>query len=115
MDVEKENNDKRKGEHMTRCKITVLKRTINEEFVSEYTNGKTELCPTNTDDQEFISIDGAKPEGFCDFAWIDIYKYVFCLLFGGKFDKWMTPRGTVIACCTDGARPVFFKIERIDV
>jgi len=99
---------------MAKCKITVLKRIINEDYAKEYTKGKIELCPKNIEGQEYISIDGAKPEGFCNFAWIDIYKYVFALLFKGNFDMWMRDSGTVITCCTDGIRPVFYKIERIE-
>ena len=29
---------------MVRCKITVLRRTINEDFAMKYTKGKGELC-----------------------------------------------------------------------
>ena len=68
----------------------------------------------NIEGQEYISIDGKKPENFCEFAWIDIYKYIFTLLFKGNFDIWMKDSETVIACCTDGIRPVFYKIERIE-
>ena len=28
---------------------------------------------------------------------------------------WMKEENTMIACCSDGTRPVIFKIERIDV
>jgi uncharacterized repeat protein (TIGR04076 family) len=28
--------------------------------------------------------------------------------------KWMRDRNTMIACCSDGIRPVVFKIEKID-
>jgi uncharacterized repeat protein (TIGR04076 family) len=99
---------------MAKCKITVLKRSINEDFAKVYTKEKVELCPINTEGQEYISIDGEKPENFCSFAWRDIYKYVFTLLFDGNFGMWMKDSGSVIACCTDGIRPVFYKIERIE-
>lgn len=99
---------------MAKCKITVLRRTINRDFALKYTKGKVDLCPRNAEDQEYISTDGAKPENFCDFAWFSIYKYIFTLLFKGSFDMWMKDSETVIACCTDGIRPVFYKIERIE-
>lgn len=92
----------------------MLRRTINKDFAREYTKEKIELCPKNAEGQVFISLDGAKPENFCDFAWIDINKYVFALLFRGNFDMWMKDSNTVITCCTDGIRPVFYKIERIE-
>ena len=99
---------------MARIKITVLRRTINEDFARKYSKHKLELCPKNSEEQEYISIDGAKPENFCDYAWIDIYKYVFSLTFKGNFDRWMRDSNTVITCCTDGFRPVVFKVERIE-
>ena len=98
---------------MIKCKITVLKRTINEDFAKQYSKDKTEPCPNNSEGQVYFSINGAKPDGFCEFAWRDIYKYVFTLLFKGDFGEWMKDPNTVIACCTDGIRPVFYKIERI--
>jgi uncharacterized repeat protein (TIGR04076 family) len=33
---------------------------------------------------------------------------------GGNFDPWVKEKGTAIACCTDGYRPVVFKIEAIE-
>lgn len=98
---------------MVICKITVLRRTINEDFANEYTKEKSELCPKTSEDQVFFSIDGAKPDDFCEFAWIDIYKYIFALTFKGNFNEWMIEPNIVITCCTDGIRPVFYKIERI--
>ena len=57
---------------------------------------------------------GDKPENFCDWAWHDIYKIVITLVSKGNFDIWMKEKGTAISCCTDGIRPVVFKLERID-
>lgn len=28
---------------------------------------------------------------------------------------WMKEENTMIACCSDGTRPVIFKIERVDL
>ena len=99
---------------MEKIKITVLRRSINEDFAREYTKDKIELCSKNSEGQVYISVDGAKPKNFCDYAWIDIYKYVFALLFKGNFDRWMRDSNTIITCCTDGIRPVFYKIERME-
>ncbi|RJS89401.1 TIGR04076 family protein [Candidatus Bathyarchaeota archaeon] len=52
------------------------------------------------------------PEGFCSWAWDDISKVVNVLRFGGNF-PWFEEEGISINCCTDGLRPVIFKIERI--
>jgi uncharacterized repeat protein (TIGR04076 family) len=60
-----------------------------------------------TDGQEFVlESPWVAPEGFCQWAWADIRTYIL-LVWEGKFDHF-------IACCTDGLRPVFFKIERIE-
>ena len=46
----------------------------------------------------------------CSWAWHDIFKEVMHLGLGGRF--FVEPGNVIFACCTDGMRPVFFKIER---
>ncbi len=88
-----------------KCKITVLKRTLNDEWNKEFRGGSVKLCSKFKDNQEFtIESPWRKPEGFCDWAWADIRTYIH-LVDAGKWD-------TSICCCTDGFRPVFFKVER---
>lgn len=75
-------------------------------------------CPAFSQGQEFIA-EFEKPEGFCDWAWNDIHKFVTTLLSGGNFSEgyfkgWMKDDEIMLACCTDAIRPVTFKIERID-
>jgi uncharacterized repeat protein (TIGR04076 family) len=72
-----------------------------------------EECSRFNIGQEFIvGEDGEMPEGFCSWAWNDIYKVVTALRFGGNF-PWMKTEGTSISCCTDGLRPVIFELRRI--
>ena len=98
-----------------KVRITVLRVSFNEDFVAEYTEEYQgqgwQPCSRLREGQEFIS-DGWMPVGFCDYAWPDIHKYVLVLARGG--DMLGVRRGTYITCCTDGFRPVFFKLERID-
>jgi uncharacterized repeat protein (TIGR04076 family) len=102
----------------SRVKITVLKR-VNPSVIFDGevpnvpgTDKKFEVCTAFHDDQEFIvEADGNQPEGFCGWAWRDVYKYLAVLQFGG--DVPWTEEGTMITCCTDGIRPVSFKMERI--
>ncbi len=48
-------------------------------------------------------------------AWDAISRYIYTGLQGGSIMKdWMKEENTMIACCSDGTRPVIFKIERID-
>ena len=52
------------------------------------------------------------PEGFSDWAWTDIHKYVAILARGGNMIG--VKPGMFVTNCTDGFRPVFYKLERIE-
>ena len=52
------------------------------------------------------------PDGFCLWAWRDIYKDLSILYFGGEFPR--PERGCAYVSCTDGRKPVVFKLERIE-
>jgi uncharacterized repeat protein (TIGR04076 family) len=102
---------------MSTCKITVVKRTINRDLAAEYlspTRTSFDRCQVYQDGQEFI-IEGfpLQPEGFCDWAWADIHRDVVAIMFGGSY-PWIKQPGTTLTCCTDGLRPVIFKVERIE-
>lgn len=102
---------------MIKCKITVLKVMLNKEIADEYCEPASIPCPVFKEGQEFIYEaygEGNKPEGFCENAWNDIYKYVMALSTKGNYTGWMKQDGTNIVCCTDGTRPVVFKLQRIE-
>ena len=102
---------------MAKIKITVLRKMFNQDFANEYCKDDTGPCELFAEGQEFIYDpfgDGKKPENFCDHAWVDIYTLVFTLSSNGSFPTWMKKENSAIGCCTDGIRPVVFKIERID-
>lgn len=46
-------------------------------------------------------------------AWDDIFKSLIGFFTNGDFGMWYQRKGPIIACCTDGTRPVIFKIEKI--
>lgn len=51
----------------------------------------------------------------CSELWDAISRYIYTGLQGGSVMKgWMDRENEMIACCSDGTRPVIFKIERID-
>ena len=51
----------------------------------------------------------------CSEAWDAISRYIYTGLQGGSIMKgWMNQENIMITCCSDGTRPVIFKIERID-
>ena len=105
---------------MPKCKITVLKKLIDEDLAREYCLNETGVCNAFEVGQEFIAEYPQKePDDFpCAGAWSDISNFVFVLLSGGNFGpsglKWMKNDRTMITCCSDGVRPVIFKIERIE-
>ena len=100
---------------MARVKITVMKRTLMPELIEKYSqNPDLQLCETFREGQVFYTDRVSRmPEGFCGFAWADIHKDVVALVTGGNFG-WIKEKGKQITCCTDGLRPVFFLLERVD-
>ncbi|MFX1513570.1 MAG: TIGR04076 family protein [Promethearchaeota archaeon] len=104
---------------MAKIKISVVKRFSPEEVFGhemKQSSGKViTQCTSFEDGQEFIVENLNKPEGFCGWAWNDLYKDVSVLNFGGEFfgGDW-AGKGVMYTCCTDGVRPVSFKLERIE-
>ena len=62
--------------------------------------------------QQFVSEEGKFPAGFCAWAFADLQRDITHLRLEGDY-PWTKEKGTVVACCTDGFRPVIFKLERI--
>ena len=105
---------------MNKCKITVLKKTFDQELAEEFGAEGLKTCPMLKEGQVFYA-DYACPDGFCDEAWKAIYQYVFALAHGmGKngelfyYGDWIRKPGVAICSCNDGLRPVIFKSERTD-
>ncbi len=102
---------------MTKVRITVVKRLDLNDIL-----GNTDLgCSANIDPvcgnftagQEFVT-GGEMPKGFsCLAAFSDIFRYIHGLRNGANY-SWMNEKGKVLACCTDGFRPVVFRLERIE-
>lgn len=98
-------------------KITVLRRFHPTEIFTK--SPVTPLVPLGEceklkDGQEFVvGTDGDMPQGFCASAWQSIYHNVRTFAFGGDFSAYFQEKNVFIGCCTDGLRPVIFRIERI--
>lgn len=80
-------------------------------------------CPLFKEGQEFILERGNGKDDFwnmmngkfCSEAWDAVSRYIYAALQGGSIMKgWTNDEKMMIACCSDGTRPVIFKIERID-
>ena len=99
-------------------KITVLKRVTPEyifdgDVPTSPSGKKYTICTAFKDGQEFIAKGTRCPEGFCGYAWKDIYSDLRVLAQGGDHEPWVeAPK--MISCCTDGIRPVSFILERIE-
>jgi len=97
-------------------KITVAKKlSVQDVFGSSPPKISKELDPVCTrlnEDDTFIAQKGACPQGFCGTAFADIHRDITHLRFGGSY-PWMQEQGVAYSCCTDGLRPVIFRLERV--
>lgn len=97
------------GRH--RARITVLKKLFHGDFVEKYAYKPESWtsCQHFEVGQEFITSKETPwemPEGFCGWAWADMQKLVYGMARGGQ--------NVFVTCCTDGYRPVIFKLEKIE-
>ena len=98
-----------------KIKITAIRKACYRDLMEKYENPIEHTCDI-VEGQEFISIDGMKPEGMCDSAWDSMQYFVKELANGGGnfYDGWMkNPRSAMISC-NDGFRPVSFYIEVVE-
>ena len=92
-------------------RITVLKKYFHKDFIEKYAANPERWTECKQFDvgQEFVtSIENpwSMPEGFCGWAWADIQKLVYGMARGGQ--------KVFVTSCTDGYRPVIFKLERVE-
>ncbi len=104
-----------KGDNLVpKLVITVLRRDFNKDLADKYVGGPPVACERFKDGQQFTVDSFNQPEGFCYWAWHDIFPFVSVLMRGGDFTPWMKEKDTLIACCTDGIRPVIFELKRVE-
>ncbi len=90
------------------CKITVLKCDFNQELYEQYPYGYAGKCGRLKEGQVFITKSRwDSPEHFCTWAWRDLLPGIHSYHEGKEYPS--------IACCTDGLRPVTFKLEKLEV
>ena len=102
---------------MAKMKVTVLRRMANPDFAEQYCKrADVTLCPLFTEGQEFVVDESfGCPENFpCSGAWNSMSLGMEMLMLGLNYPNWMKDEKTLIQCCTDGIRPVVFKLERIE-
>jgi uncharacterized repeat protein (TIGR04076 family) len=99
---------------MAKCVITVLRRDFNKDLAEKYCGVEATPCGKFHDGQVFTLENMDQPAGFCYWAWNDIFPVFLTLMKNGNFQPWMKDEHTIIACCSDGIRPVIFEIKRVD-
>jgi len=99
-----------------KVRITVVKKLGTKELFGDNAPAHAtfeDSCPRcNAGDVYIVPEDGSCPPGFCPWAFADLHRDIMHLRFGGDYPFVREP-GTAVQCCTDGLRPVFFKLERI--
>lgn len=125
-----------------KVKLTVIDKKLYPELQAQYcTDPASGACPCYNVGDEFIferygtaddfwhmglntlkqtsntaeGIAGGPAFPHCSEAWDAISRYIYTGLQGGSIMRgWMKDERVMIACCSDGTRPVIFKIERMD-
>jgi uncharacterized repeat protein (TIGR04076 family) len=103
---------------MPKCRITVLKKTINQDLIDEYLDEPYSgigPCECFEEGEEFVIDPATVPEEFCTrcmWAWADIRQDIMTIAAGGDIVGMRQP-GTILTGCTDWLRPVIFRVERV--
>ncbi len=96
-------------------KITVVKTlSMKDVFGSsspKIAAGTEVVCPRLKEGETFVSQKGMCPQGLCGRAFADIQRDISHIRFGGSY-PWLQEEGVAYSCCTDGLRPVVFRLER---
>lgn len=101
---------------MKRVRITVLRKQLYRDIAEEYLTDYPDVeCDLFQERDSFLYTGGAEmPEGFCPWAWVDIYRSVAALSAGATHTPWQKRDGVNVVCCLDGARPVTFLLEALE-
>jgi uncharacterized repeat protein (TIGR04076 family) len=99
---------------VTDVTITVVAKLKPGEIFDELAVSTVDpVCDVVETGKTYLSKDLKMPEGFGSWAWADIQRDVAYLALGGDF-RWINRSGSMVSCCTDGLRPVVFKLERVE-
>ena len=100
---------------MKQVKITAMRRSCYADLMAEYENPIEHTCDVKLG-MSWISVDGKKPQGFCDAAWEGMASFVKTLAEGGGnfYDGWMKNPYSAMLSCNDGFRPVSYYLEALE-
>ena len=106
-------------QNLKKVKITVIKTEYDKELAREYAVPDYPPCLFHSVGQVFYSNGIQKPSGFCDYAWNSVRDYVMpiALHAGYIFGEggWLKHKDMAIVTCSDGIKPVTFKLEATDI
>ena len=99
---------------MKKVKITAVRRTEYPDLMAIYENPIQHACDVSVG-QQWISVDGQRPEGMCPSAWESMRPFVESLARGegNFFDGWMQNPMSAMISCNDGFRPFSFYMETV--
>lgn len=98
---------------MNKVRITVVRKADYKDLQALYENPIEHAC-TVVEGQQWVVVEGEKPEGLCDSAWQSMQWFVKELASGrGNFyDGWMRDPDSALISCNDGFRPVSFLLNK---
>lgn len=99
---------------MNKVLITAVRQTAYNDLMLQYENPIKHACDVHVG-QQWVSVSGRCPEGFCPSAWESMRAFVEKLARGeGNFyNGWMKNPMSAMISCNDGFRPVSFYLEVI--
>ena len=90
-------------------KVTVLKKLLMEDIVDKYSPKPLPICSRCEEGQVYVTDGRQVPDGFCVWAWADIFKDV--LMVRQNAECGAGDGSCQVVSCSDGFRPVIFLIE----
>lgn len=123
-----------------KCKMTVLDKKLYPELQAQYcADPEAGPCPCYRVGDEYVferygqaddfwhmgagtlaagaaeGVAGSAGVPHCSEAWDALSRYIYAALQGGSIMRgWMKDEREMITCCSDGTRPVIFKLQRLD-
>lgn len=100
---------------MAKVRITAVRQTVYYDLIKKYENPVQHPCSIH-EGQQWVSVDGQRPEGMCSSAWSSMQEFVVALSRGegNFFDGWMQNPMSAMISCNDGFRPMSFYIELME-